>query len=90
MRDARNYFSTFALSFTGSSNVQLQLPPENYLIVTEQGNVCLGILNGAEAGLGTTNVIGDISLQGKLVIYDNENQMIGWANADCNRKFGSF
>ncbi|KAE8716344.1 replication factor C 36 kDA family protein [Hibiscus syriacus] len=86
--DVRNYFSTFTLSFMGSSNVQLQLPPEAYLIVTGHGNVCLGILSGAEAGLGTSNVIGDISLQGKLVIYDNENQRIGWASADCSRKFG--
>ncbi|KAL4308666.1 hypothetical protein GQ457_01G028100 [Hibiscus cannabinus] len=89
MRDARNYFNTLALSFTGSSNIQLQLPPEAYLIVTEQGNVCLGILSGAEAGLGTSNVIGDISLQGKLMIYDNEGQRIGWASADCSRSSSS-
>ncbi|XVE95510.1 hypothetical protein REPUB_Repub02eG0103700 [Reevesia pubescens] len=84
--DVRNYFSTFALSFTGASNTQLQLPPEAYLIVTERGNVCLGILNGTEAGLGTSNVIGDISLQNKLMVYDNENQRIGWASANCNCK----
>ncbi|XWS21648.1 hypothetical protein CRYUN_Cryun30bG0072400 [Craigia yunnanensis] len=86
VRDVRNYFNTFTLSFTGTSNIQLQLPPEAYLIVTERGNVCLGILSGTEAGLGTSNVIGDISLQDKLMIYDNEKQMIGWASADCTRK----
>ncbi|XVE60301.1 hypothetical protein DITRI_Ditri05aG0117900 [Diplodiscus trichospermus] len=86
VRDVRKYFSTFALSFTGASNIQLPLPPEAYLIVTERGNVCLGILNSAEAGLGTSNVIGDISLQDKLMIYDNEKQRIGWASADCTRK----
>lgn len=87
VRDVRNYFNTFALSFTGvSNNVQLQLPPEAYLIVTGQGNVCLGILSGAEAGLGASNVIGDISLQDKLVIYDNERQRIGWTSADCTRR----
>lgn len=32
--DVKNYFSTLALSFTRSKNVQLQLPPEAYLIVT--------------------------------------------------------
>ncbi|XVE55306.1 hypothetical protein DITRI_Ditri03aG0148300 [Diplodiscus trichospermus] len=86
VQDVRNYFNAFALSFTGASNVQLLLPPEAYLIVTEQGNVCLGILSGIEAGLGTSNVIGDISMQNKLMIYDNENQRIGWASADCTRK----
>ncbi|OMO94965.1 Peptidase A1 [Corchorus capsularis] len=85
VQDVKKYFNRLALSF-GGPNTQLQLPPEAYLIVTERGNVCLGILNGAEAGLGTSNVIGDISLQDKLVIYDNENQRIGWAAADCARK----
>ncbi|XWS23715.1 hypothetical protein CRYUN_Cryun28dG0038900 [Craigia yunnanensis] len=86
VQDVRNYFNTFALSFTGASNIQLQLPPEAYIIVTERGNVCLGILNGTDAGLGTSNLIGDISLQNKLMAYDNENQRIGWASADCTRK----
>ncbi|OMO78536.1 Peptidase A1 [Corchorus olitorius] len=85
VQDVKKYFNRLALSF-GGTNTQLQLPPEAYLIVTERGNVCLGILNGAEAGLGTSNVIGDISLQDKLVIYNNENQRIGWAAADCARK----
>ncbi|XVF36943.1 hypothetical protein REPUB_Repub19eG0102300 [Reevesia pubescens] len=90
VQDVRNHFNTIALSFTGASNIQLQLPPEAYLIVTERGNVCLGILNGTEAGLGTSNVIGDISMQNKLMMYDNENQRIGWASADCNRKLPRF
>ncbi|GMI78394.1 hypothetical protein like AT1G44130 [Hibiscus trionum] len=88
VRDVQNYFGILALSFAGSSNIQLQLPPQTYLIVTEQGNVCLGILNGTEVGLGTTNLIGDISMQGKLMLFDNENQRIGWASADCTHKFG--
>ncbi|XP_017980881.1 PREDICTED: aspartic proteinase Asp1 [Theobroma cacao] len=86
VRDVRNYFNTLVLSFTGANNNKLVLPPEAYIIVTERGNVCLGILNGTEVGLGITNVIGAISLQDKLVIYDNENQRIGWASADCTRK----
>ncbi|KAJ0888646.1 putative aspartic peptidase domain superfamily, Peptidase family A1 domain-containing protein [Helianthus annuus] len=51
----------------------------NNLIITAQGNVCLGILNGTEAGLGDDlNLIGDISFQDKLIIYDNVNKQIGW------------
>ncbi|KAE8683470.1 hypothetical protein F3Y22_tig00111208pilonHSYRG00296 [Hibiscus syriacus] len=72
----------------GKQVQELQLSPQAYLVVTEQGNVCLGILNGTEVGLGTFNVIGDISLQGKVMKYDNENQRIGWAYEDCTPKFG--
>ncbi|XP_042040583.1 aspartic proteinase Asp1-like [Salvia splendens] len=82
--DAANHFKPLALSFTNAKNVQLHLPPESYLVVTEQGNVCLGILDGGEVGLENLNVIGDIFLQDKLVIYDNERQRVGWVPANCN------
>ncbi|KAJ1388122.1 Xylanase inhibitor, C-terminal [Sesbania bispinosa] len=83
--DVDNYFKTLVLSFTKSRNSQLQLPPQAYLIISSHGNVCLGILNGSEVGLGNSNIIGDISLQDKMVIYDNERQQIGWVNANCDR-----
>ncbi|XP_073125978.1 aspartic proteinase Asp1-like isoform X2 [Henckelia pumila] len=84
IRDAASYFKPLTLIFTEAKNVQFQLQPESYLIVTH-GNACLGILNGGKVGLGSLNVIGDISLQDKLVVYDNERQRIGWASANCNR-----
>ncbi|XP_062159391.1 aspartic proteinase Asp1-like isoform X1 [Alnus glutinosa] len=83
--DVKNYFKPLVLSFTNAKNVQLNLPPEAYLIVTKFGNACLGILNGAEIGLGNLNIIGDISLQDRMVIYDNEKQQIGWTPANCDR-----
>ncbi|XP_022773282.1 aspartic proteinase Asp1-like isoform X2 [Durio zibethinus] len=58
VHDVRNYFSSLTLSFTNTGNIQLQLQPEAYLIVTEHGNACLGILNGTEAGLEDSNIIG--------------------------------
>ncbi|KAL6208302.1 hypothetical protein ACLB2K_019253 [Fragaria x ananassa] len=85
VRDVQNYFKPLALSFTNAKNVQLQISPEAYLIVSHHGNVCLGILNGSEVGLGSMNVIGDITLLDKVLIYDNENQRIGWGPANCNR-----
>ncbi|KAH1255856.1 Aspartic proteinase Asp1 [Glycine max] len=85
LHDVTSNFKPLLLSFTKSKNSPLQLPPEAYLIVTKHGNVCLGILDGTEIGLGNTNIIGDISLQDKLVIYDNEKQQIGWASANCDR-----
>ncbi|WMV31816.1 hypothetical protein MTR67_025201 [Solanum verrucosum] len=79
LKDATMYFKPLTLSFTKAKNIQLQLIPEAYLILTDKGNVCLGILNGSEAGIGDVNMIGDISMLDKLVIYDNEKQQIGWA-----------
>lgn len=99
------------------------------------GNVCLGILNGSEVGMGDLNLIGgrnivtisfllmlfldngychlycysspvkyfhqnsfmistlkgrrlvyaDISMLDKVMVFDNEKQLIGWAPADCDR-----
>ncbi|XP_052188489.1 aspartic proteinase Asp1-like [Diospyros lotus] len=83
--DVKNYCYPLILRFTKAKNVQLQLPPEAYLIITEHGNVCLGILNGTEVGLGKFNILGDISLQDKMVIYDNEKRQIGWVTANCDR-----
>ncbi|GFP94596.1 aspartic proteinase asp1 [Phtheirospermum japonicum] len=48
-------------------------------------NVCLGLLNGKKFGLDFQNVIGDISMQDKLVIYDNERMVVGWVAVNkCN------
>ncbi|EPS72688.1 hypothetical protein M569_02067 [Genlisea aurea] len=85
VNDVATLFKPLTLSFTKVKNVQFQLPPQSYLIVTEHGNVCLGILNGGEVGLGNINLIGDISLVDKLVVYDNEKHRIGWAAANCDR-----
>ncbi|MFS7973059.1 putative nepenthesin [Helianthus anomalus] len=87
IQDVRNLFKPIVLSFANSKNVRFQIDPEGYLIVTAQGNVCLGILNGTEAGLSDDlNLIGDISFQDKLIIYDNVKKQIGWAPANCNVK----
>ncbi|XP_010479040.1 PREDICTED: aspartic proteinase Asp1 [Camelina sativa] len=84
--DVKTYFKTLTINFTnGRKNTQLQIPPESYLIISNTGNVCLGLLNGSEVGLQDSNVIGDISMQGLMVIYDNEKQQLGWVTADCNK-----
>ncbi|CAN6898732.1 unnamed protein product [Brassica oleracea] len=74
--DVKKYFKTITLRF-GSQ--LFQVPPESYLITTEKGSVCLGILNGAEIGLDDYSIIGGI-----IVIYDDEKQRIGWIPSDCD------
>ncbi|XP_048232750.1 aspartic proteinase Asp1 isoform X2 [Ricinus communis] len=89
IRDVKKYFKPFALVFKTSSGrsskTQFEFSPEAYLIISSKGNACLGILNGTEVGLRDLNVIGDVSMLDRLVIYNNEKQMIGWAAASCDR-----
>ncbi|XP_027329859.1 aspartyl protease APCB1-like isoform X5 [Abrus precatorius] len=85
LSDVKKYFKPIALSFTKAKNLLMHLSPEAYLIVTKHGNVCLGILDGTEVGLENLNIIGDISLQDKMVIYDNDKQQIGWVSSSCDR-----
>ncbi|RDX74309.1 Aspartic proteinase Asp1, partial [Mucuna pruriens] len=85
--EVRKYFKPMALSFTsnGRSKAQFEIPLEAYLIISHMGNVCLGILNGSEVGMGDLNLIGDISMLNKVMVFDNDKQLIGWTPADCDR-----
>ncbi|XP_015890858.3 aspartic proteinase Asp1 [Ziziphus jujuba] len=88
LRDVKKYFKSLALIFgnDGRAKTKFELAPEAYLLISAKGNVCLGILDGTEAGLQDFNVIGDISMQDKMVIYDNEKQVIGWVSANCDQQ----
>nr|GEU92513.1 aspartic proteinase Asp1 isoform X1 [Tanacetum cinerariifolium] len=85
IQDVKNIFEPIMLSFAKSKNVRFQMDPEAYLIISKHGNACLGILNGSEVGLESVNLIGDLSMLDKIIIYDNEKQQIGWAPANCNK-----
>nr|XP_027095739.1 aspartic proteinase Asp1-like isoform X1 [Coffea arabica] len=87
VHDVRKYFKPLGLSFHHGQRVrtQFEIPPDAYLIISSKGNACLGILNGTEIGLQNVNLIGDISMQDKMVIYDNEKGAIGWSPANCSR-----
>ncbi|KAG2664505.1 hypothetical protein I3843_16G081200 [Carya illinoinensis] len=86
--DIKHFFKTLTLQFGRKwwvVSTKLQIPPEGYLIISNKGNVCLGILDGSKLLEGSTFILGDVSLRGQLVIYDNVNQKIGWAPSDCLR-----
>jgi len=89
--DVKKEFKSLVLSFANGKKALMEIPPENYLIVTKYGNACLGILNGSEVGLKDLNILGDVTMQDQMVIYDNERGQIGWIRAPCDRipKFGS-
>jgi hypothetical protein len=90
MADVHQYFKTVTLDFGGSSwflaSKTLELNPEGYLIVSTQGNVCLGILDASGASLEVTNIIGDISMRGYLILYDNVRERIGWVRRNCHNR----
>ncbi|KAK8587175.1 hypothetical protein V6N13_086179 [Hibiscus sabdariffa] len=81
-------FKTLTLQF-GSKwwiiSKKFHIPPEGYLIISNKGNVCMGILDGSNVHDGSTFILGDISLRGQLVVYDNEKQRIGWCASDCGK-----
>ncbi|XP_078433933.1 aspartic proteinase Asp1-like [Wolffia australiana] len=87
--EARRYFKPLAMAFSQGRRAVLTIPPENYLILTKQGSVCLGVLNGTAAELRDVSVIGGISMQDLTVVYDTENGRMGWARANCQRVPGA-
>ncbi|KAJ1384319.1 Xylanase inhibitor, C-terminal, partial [Sesbania bispinosa] len=86
VKDVKDFFKTVTLRF-GSKwwilSTLFQIPPEGYLIISNKGNVCLAILDGSNVNDGSSIILGDVSLRGHLVVYDNVNQRIGWERADC-------
>ncbi|CAI9753041.1 unnamed protein product [Fraxinus pennsylvanica] len=87
IHDVKKYFKPLALRFPNGRKAkpQFEISPEAYLIISSKGNACLGILNGTDIGLNNLNMIGDISMQHKMIIYDNEKQAIGWTAANCDQ-----
>nr|CAB3489355.1 unnamed protein product [Digitaria exilis] len=82
--DVKKDFKSLSLSFATGKNAVMEIPPENYLVVTKSGNVCLGILDAAAAKL-SFSIIGDITMQDQMVIYDNEKAQLGWMRGPCSR-----
>uniref|UniRef100_A0ACD5W6N3 Uncharacterized protein n=1 Tax=Avena sativa TaxID=4498 RepID=A0ACD5W6N3_AVESA len=79
--DVKNTFKTLELRF--GNNIVMKIPPIKYLILSDYNNLCLGILNGSDVDENQKIIIGDISMQDMLVVYDNERGMMGWANIPC-------
>ncbi|PKA65142.1 Aspartic proteinase Asp1 [Apostasia shenzhenica] len=86
IEDAKRLFEPLILHFGKRLLIlptTLTIPPEGYLIINKKGNVCLGILNGREAHGESAIILGDISLRGRLVVYDNVQRKIGFVESDC-------
>ncbi|TVU02779.1 hypothetical protein EJB05_51708 [Eragrostis curvula] len=77
-------FPTVTFSFEG--DLTLNVYPHEYLFQYGRDVYCVGFLNG---GLQTKDgkdmvLLGDLVLSNKLVVYDLENQVIGWTDYNCS------
>ncbi|KFK36042.1 hypothetical protein AALP_AA4G070400 [Arabis alpina] len=88
LSDVKRFFRPITLQI-GSKwwiiSRKLLIQPEDYLIISGKGNVCLGILDGSNVHDGSTIILGDISMRGHLIVYDNVKRRIGWMKSDCVR-----
>uniref|UniRef100_A0A6M2EEH5 Peptidase A1 domain-containing protein n=1 Tax=Populus davidiana TaxID=266767 RepID=A0A6M2EEH5_9ROSI len=86
VKDVKKFFKTLTFEF-GTKwlviSTKFRIPPEGYLMISDKGNVCLGILDGSKVHDGSTIILGDVSLRGQLVVYDNVNKKIGWTPSEC-------
>ncbi|KAG9445575.1 hypothetical protein H6P81_011703 [Aristolochia fimbriata] len=86
IKDVERFFKPLIIHFESrwwGRAATLFIPPEGYLIMNSNGNICLGVLDGSWVQDESTYIIGDISLRGQLVVYDNIKQRIGWVKSDC-------
>ncbi|WVZ75419.1 hypothetical protein U9M48_023470 [Paspalum notatum var. saurae] len=77
-------FPVITFSFEG--DLTLNVYPHDYLFRNGNDLYCVGFLNG---GLQTKDgkdmvLLGDLVLSNKLVVYDLENQVIGWTDYNCS------
>ncbi|KAK8462160.1 hypothetical protein SEVIR_1G160600v4 [Setaria viridis] len=73
------------ITFSFEEDLTLNVYPHDYLFQNGNDFYCVGFLNG---GLQTKDgkdmvLLGDLVLSNKLVVYDLENQVIGWTDYNC-------
>ncbi|XP_071701304.1 aspartic proteinase 36-like [Rutidosis leptorrhynchoides] len=74
-----------AVTFYFENSLSLNVYPHDYLFAVEN-NLCFGWQNIGMDSLSTmdTILLGDLVLSNKLVLYDLENQTIGWTEYNCS------
>ncbi|XP_020107470.1 aspartic proteinase-like protein 2 [Ananas comosus] len=75
-----------AVVFHFENSLSLNVYPHDYLFQNEDNVYCIGFQNG---GLQSKDgkdmfLLGDLVLSNKLVLYDLENEVIGWTEYNCS------
>ncbi|KXG19766.1 aspartyl protease APCB1-like isoform X2 [Sorghum bicolor] len=84
--DVKHFFKPLSLQFEKRFffSRTFNIRPEDYLVISDKGNVCLGVLDGTTIGYDSVIIVGDVSLRGKLIAYDNDKNEVGWIDSDCS------
>ncbi|KAL8532925.1 hypothetical protein ACS0TY_009260 [Phlomoides rotata] len=74
------------INFVFKDSLSLLVYPHSYLFEVRDTEYCIGWQNST---MQTSNgqqltILGDIALSDKLVLYDLENETIGWAQYNCS------
>ncbi|CAN8302915.1 unnamed protein product [Cochlearia groenlandica] len=88
LTDVKRFFRPITLQIGSKWLIisrKLPIQPEDYLIISNKGNVCLGVLDGSNVHDGSTIILGDVSMRGHMIVYDNVKRRIGWMKSDCVR-----
>ncbi|XP_068317810.1 aspartic proteinase 36-like isoform X2 [Pyrus communis] len=74
-----------AVTFYFENSLSLKVYPHDYLF-TYEGFWCIGWQNSGIQSRDRKNLtlLGDLVLSNKLVLYDLENQVIGWTEYNCS------
>ncbi|KAF5948215.1 hypothetical protein HYC85_014172 [Camellia sinensis] len=75
-----------AVTFSFENSLSLTVYPHEYLFQHRDDEWCIGWQNsGMKSKDGKElNLLGDMVLSNKLVVYDLENQTIGWSEYNCS------
>ncbi|KAM7502981.1 hypothetical protein LguiB_001885 [Lonicera macranthoides] len=74
------------ISFHFENSLSLSVYPHQYLFRIERGEWCIGWQNSALTAKDgkEINILGDLALSNKIVVYDLENQTVGWTDYNCS------
>ncbi|CAN6447510.1 unnamed protein product [Victoria cruziana] len=74
------------VTFYFENSVTMKVQPHEYLYQISDFDWCIGFQNSGSQNSDSRGwtVLGDLVLANRLVVYDLENQAVGWANYDCS------
>ncbi|KAL0858157.1 hypothetical protein Bca101_063311 [Brassica carinata] len=72
------------VTFQFDKSASLTVYPRDYLLQFERDTWCFGWQSSGPIYGGILWLLGEMALSNKLVVYDIENQVIGWTNYNCS------
>lgn len=74
------------ITFHFEDDLALHVYPHEYFFANGNDIYCVGFQNGASQSKDGKDIVlmGDLVLSNKLVVYDLENQVVGWTDYNCS------